>query len=194
MRRKKKFPPVIVANWKFPFRTQPYKPLVSLHAALFWFWLQVKWYCDASLGWKRKKKMFSQLCYKVKSFFDKKMRIFFSLLSKRFSPESWVSFLGNGKLVFTSDVMFAARSPLSGVRSSQSQLDHCVVAAAAAVCLFVFVSQFLLAAYSWHLTNACAALFECRTSSFSSTFPCAENTFLTVVSCFRLGNRFCFIL
>lgn len=146
-------------------------------------------------GVKRKKKdVFTVVLQGEEFLWQKKIRIFFSLLSKRFSPKSWVSFLGNGKLVFTSDVMFAARSPLSGVPHSRSWIIVLLLRQLLFVCLFVFVSQFLLAAYSWHLTNACAALFECRTSSFSSTFPCAENTFLTVVSCFRLGNRFCFIL
>lgn len=145
-------------------------------------------------GEKKKKRCFHSCVTRWRVSLTKKIRIFFSLLSKRFSPESWVSFLGNGKLMFTSDVMFAARSPLSGVPHSRSWIIVLLLRQLLFVCLFVFVSQFLLAAYSWHLTNACAALFECRTSSFSSTFPCAENTFLTVVSCFRLGNRFCFIL
>lgn len=150
------------------------------------------WNCDASLGWKRKKKdFFSQSCYEVKCFF-------FSLLSKRFSPESWVSFCrkrGNRCLHQTwcllPDHLRAAL--LTVAVGSSSCCCGC--------CCCLFVCCCLLLTFDQWLPLLPLCFDAGRPPSpqpfpvlFSSTFPCAESTVLTVVSCFRLGNRFCFTL
>lgn len=95
-------------------------------------------------GGKGKKRFFHSCVTKWSVSLTKKWG-FLSLLSKRFSPESWVSFLGNGKLVFTSDVMFAAGSPLSGFLTVAVGSSSCCCGCC---CLFVC---FCLSVSAWCL-------------------------------------------